>query len=264
MEENKNDVKKKALICLVLWPILTIIIFMIVINLGFLDVGWKKTSVAMPVFTTQLSEDGKTVIIKTEKPTNGILYYTLDGSDPTEQSEKYESEFTLDHNVTLKSLFIYENGDHSQIETNSIQIAGNGVNNDVNSAISEKTSATGEQLTKTEVVAKTSDDLFYDIDGIWQRTNEKGGQTTYKFRRTATDQGQMECIEIMPKGNGDGYSASISTSMNSTGLLQVAIGKVEVGGMSPTSKILQIQCEPFGDNQIVIDGVVYDYIGKWL
>ena len=86
MEENKDDVKKKALICLILWPILTVIIFLIVINQGLFDVGGKKTSVAMPVFTTQLSEDGKTVTIKIDKPKSGILYYTLDGSDPTEYS----------------------------------------------------------------------------------------------------------------------------------------------------------------------------------
>lgn len=264
MEENSDDVKKKALICLILWPILTVIIFLIVMNLGLLDVGWKKTSAAMPVFTAQLTEDGKKVVIKTDKPKGGILYYTIDGSDPTEQSAKYESEFIVDHNVSLKCLFVDEKGSHSQIETNSIVTEGNSESNGSTSATNEIAVTNDKKLAQTGVVAKNSDDLLYDIEGIWQRTNENGGQVTYMFRRTATDQGQMECIMIMPKGNGDGYSASISTSLNSSGLLQVVISQVVEGGTGPTNKILQIQCEPYGDNQIIIDGRAYDYIGKWL
>lgn len=262
MEENKGEFKKKALICLILWPILTLIIFLIVMNMGILIIERKKINVSMPVLTTQLSEDGKTVVIKIDKPENGILYYTLDGSDPTEQSAKYENEFTVDHDVILKSLFIDENGKHSQIETKSISTAGISGSNDGTIVTAETVNTTGEQIAKTEVIAKTSDDLFYDIDGVWRRTNEKGVQFTYTFRRTVTDQGQMECEMIMPKGNGDGYSASILTSKNASNLLEVAIGQVENGGMSPMNRTLQIQCEPFGDNQIVIDGEVYDYIGK--
>lgn len=148
MEGNKDSVKKKVLICLILWPILTVIIFLIVINLGLLDVGSKKTSVAMPVFTTQLSEDGKTVTLKTDKPKSGILYYTLDGSDPTEQSTKYEREITVDRNVTLKRLFVDENGTHSRIVTNVISIESQSATNTIlteeNSENNNGTSATNE------------------------------------------------------------------------------------------------------------------------
>ena len=148
MEGNKDSVKKKVLICLILWPILTVIIFLIVINLGLLDVGSKKTSVAMPVFTTQLSEDGKTVTLKTDKPKSGILYYTLDGSDPTEQSTKYEREITVDRNVTLKRLFVDENGTHSRIVTNVISIESQSATNTIlteeNSKNNNGTSATNE------------------------------------------------------------------------------------------------------------------------
>lgn len=155
MEENRDNVKKKALICLILWPILTVIIFLVVISQGLLDVGGKKTIVAMPVFTTQLSEDGKTVTIKIDQPQSGILYYTLDGSDPTEHSAKYEREITVDRNVTLKRLIVDANGTHSQIETNSILIDGNSENNDSTTAKNE--TANANEIANTNVIANEND-----------------------------------------------------------------------------------------------------------
>ena len=65
-----------------------------------------------PVF----ARNGNVINISTQ--TDGAsIYYTIDGTDPTEQSILYTEAITVDHNMTIKAIAMRQNYYSSQIET---------------------------------------------------------------------------------------------------------------------------------------------------
>ena len=59
---------------------------------------------------------GKQLIIETST-VGGIIYYTLDGTEPTAQSTKYEGPVTLTHNCTAKAIVTKEGYRNSSVAT---------------------------------------------------------------------------------------------------------------------------------------------------
>ena len=57
------------------------------------------------------------VITITSQTDSVSIYYTIDGTDPTEQSTLYSEAITVDHNMTIKAIAMRENYYPSQIET---------------------------------------------------------------------------------------------------------------------------------------------------
>ena len=59
---------------------------------------------------------GKQLIIETST-VGGVIYYTLDGTEPTAQSTKYEGPVTLTHNCTAKAIVTKEGYRNSSVAT---------------------------------------------------------------------------------------------------------------------------------------------------
>ena len=53
---------------------------------------------------------------------NAPVYYTLDGSEPTETSTRYEGRFSIQEDATLKAVAIREGGENSRLFNETIKV----------------------------------------------------------------------------------------------------------------------------------------------
>ncbi|WP_170253836.1 chitobiase/beta-hexosaminidase C-terminal domain-containing protein [Acetobacterium paludosum] len=168
------------------------------------------------------------------------VYFTIDGSDPSEKSSKYENPVTLQSNTTLKSIAIDKNGNKSGIKTATYNITIQGP------ATSEKKL---ESTTNTAASQASEWDKFGEyITGTWKVTT--GGRDYYfQFKN-----GIMKLADA-PEGttaageyNQYYYTYDIIPGNGGT-----------VGTIYAESITLAIDCNPLGDNAIYIDGYFATY-----
>lgn len=90
---------------------------------------------------------------------NASMYYTLDGSQPTVNSTKYDGKITLNDTATIKAVS-YDNGEYSEVVTLDYYQDSNIINDVVASKVSGKYS-------KEMSVALQADglDIYYTLDG---------------------------------------------------------------------------------------------------
>lgn len=166
------------------------------------------------------------------------VYYTIDGTDPTAKSTKYQNPVVLQTNTTLKSIAIDKNGNQSGIKTATYMIA-----------IPQQGTAQPQttQPTTTTPVASTNAteraQFESNIAGTWKVRDSSGFVLYYTFsggRVNVTDGGSDYFDEV--------YSFNISPGNNGT------IGTVDAGTHS-----LSIDCNPLGDNAIFINGMYASY-----
>lgn len=157
------------------------------------------------------------------------VYYTIDGSDPTAKSAKYENIIVLQTNTTLKSIAIDKKGNQSGIKTATYNIA-----------IPQP--ATTQPQTTTPAAATNTDERAQfesNIAGTWKVRDSSGFVLYYTFsggRVNVTDGGSDYFDDV--------YSFNISPGNNGT------IGTVDAGTHS-----FSIDCNPLGDNAIFINGM---------
>jgi flagellar basal body-associated protein FliL len=159
------------------------------------------------------------------------VYYTIDGSDPTVNSAKYQNPMVLQTNTTLKSIAVDKNGNQSGIKTATYNIA-----------ISQP-ATTQPQTTTTTPAASTNTDeraqFESNIAGTWKVRDSSGFVLYYTFsggRVNVTDGGSDYFDDV--------YSFNISPGNNGT------IGTIDAGTHS-----FSIDCNPLGDNAIYINGM---------
>lgn len=157
------------------------------------------------------------------------VYYTIDGTDPTVKSAKYENPIVLQTNTTLKSIAIDKKGNQSGIKTATYNIA-----------IPQP--ATTQPQTTTPAAATNTDERAQfesNIAGTWKVRDSSGFVLYYTFsggRVNVTDGGSDYFDDV--------YSFNISPGNNGT------IGTVDAGTHS-----FSIDCNPLGDNAIFINGM---------
>lgn len=163
------------------------------------------------------------------------VYYTIDGSDPTAASAKYENPIVLQANTTLKSIAIDKNGNQSAIKTAAYTIS------------IPQPATTQPQTTTTTPAASTNADeraqFERNIEGTWKVRESSGFVLYYTFiggRVNVTDGGSDYFDGV--------YSFNIAPGNNGT------IGTVDAGTHS-----FSIDCNPLGDNAIFINGMYATY-----
>ncbi len=77
--------------------------------------------------TPQLVYDGRAITISTETP-GAIIYYTIDGTNPTEQSNRYTGTTILNGLCTIRAIAIKENMNNSTVNTMTLPAYYNGGN----------------------------------------------------------------------------------------------------------------------------------------
>lgn len=199
----------------------------------------KKGSLDLPTYS--LNEGSYTSEQKVEinKPAGEEVqvYFTIDGSDPTAKSTKYEKTIVLQANTTLKSIAFDKKGNQSGIKTATYNIAV------------QQPATTQPQTTSPQTTPPASSDAAEraqfesNINGTWKVTESSGFVLYYQFsggRLVVTDGGSDYF--------NDAYTFSIVPGNNGT------IGTVFAG-----SHTLSIDCNPLGDNAIYIDGNIAKY-----
>lgn len=78
------------------------------------DSSTLKPAIATPGSGTFI---GKTSVILTTTTADAEIYYTVDGSDPTIESQKYETPIDITENTTLKAVVKAKNGALSEVTT---------------------------------------------------------------------------------------------------------------------------------------------------
>lgn len=67
------------------------------------DVFESFAKVETPIITTDLERFDKTMTVTITSEDNAKIYYTLDGTQPTQKSKLYTKPFTIDNSVTIKA-----------------------------------------------------------------------------------------------------------------------------------------------------------------
>lgn len=159
------------------------------------------------------------------------VYYTIDGSDPTVKSAKYQNPMVLQTNTTLKSIAVDKNGNQSGIKTATYNIA-----------ISQPATTQPQTTTTTPAASTNADERAQfesNIAGTWKVRDSSGFVLYYTFsggRVNVTDGGSDYFDDV--------YSFNIAPGNNGT------IGTIDAGTHS-----FSIDCNPLGDNAIYINGM---------
>lgn len=164
------------------------------------------------------------------------VYFTVDGSEPTVKSTKYENPIILKNNTTLKSIAIDKDGNYSETKTGTYNIA-------------IQQPATTQEQTKTVTTVESSEateraQFEQNIAGTWKVTESSGFTLYYQFKNgnlTVTDGGSDYV--------NSPYTFNIVSGNNGT------VGTVSGGGHT-----MSIDCNPLKDNAIYIDGSFASYV----
>ena len=168
-----------------------------------------------------------------------VVYFTIDGTDPTDKSSRYESAIVLNATTTVKSIAIDKNGNQSGIKTGTYIIT-----------IPQSTT-TQQPATATTTPAVTENPKVSEwqqfennISGTWSWTDSSGYTLYYQFSDgmfLVTDGGSYYYY--------DSYTSTVTSGTNGT------IGTIYIGDDQ-----LYIDCNPLGDNAIYINGYLCTYV----
>jgi len=171
----------------------------------------------------------QTVEINKPEGEDVLVYFTIDGSDPSAKSSKYESPIVLKTSTTLKSMAIDKNDNQSEIKTAAYTIA-------IQQPVTQAQTSTNTPPASSDAAERVQFDN--NINGTWTMTESSGFTLYYQF-----ENGNL----IVTDGGSDfvnsPYTFSIVPGNNGT------IGSVTAG-----EHTLSIDCNPVGDNAIYIDG----------
>lgn len=158
------------------------------------------------------------------------VYYTLDGTDPTDQSTKYESPVTVQSTATLKSYVVDKNGNTSDIKSAEYIISAPAA-----------TPAPKKEMTADEELAA----FKQNVQGRWSKTS---GNASHVM--SIIDDKQQYANA---KGGG------LSQSMIS---YEVESGSNGEKGylVTSTGNKVYVNCSPMGDGMITVNGEEWLYV----
>lgn len=208
--------------------------------------GENQQVVALPSYS--LNEGSYTASQKVEinKPSGEEIkvYFTIDGTEPTDKSSRYENAIVLNTTTTLKSIAIDKNGNKSGIKTAAytITIPQQATTQPVTTQ-QPTTASTTPAATPAPAVDEWQQFENY-ISGTWKWTDASGFTLYYQFSN-----GMLLVTDGGSDYYNDSYRSTVSTGTNGT------IGTIYSG-----SQQLSIDCNPLGDNAIYIDGYLCTYV----
>jgi len=201
--------------------------------------GQKQAVLDLPSYS--LNEGSYTssqqVLINKPSGEDVVVYFTIDGSDPTDQSSRYETAIVLNVTTTVKSLAIDKNGNKSGIKTATYNITI------PQQATTQPPATTTPAVTVAPEVNEWQQFEDY-ISGTWKWTDSSGFTLYYQFSG-----GMLLVTDGGSDYYYDYYSSTVTTGTNGT------IGTIYSGGNQ-----LYIDCNPLGDNGIYIDGYFCTYV----
>ena len=199
------------------------------------------TSVIIEPPSYSLNEGSYTATQQVEinKPTGEdiVVYFTLDGSDPSTSTSVYSSPIVLNATTTVKSIAVDKKGNHSGIKTATYIIT-------LPQQAATTQPATTTPAATTDPASSEWQQFENNINGTWKWTDSSGFTLYYQFS------GGM--LLITDGGSDyyyDSYRSTVSTGSNGT------VGTVYSGDHQ-----LNIDCNPMGDNGIYIDGYYCSYV----
>lgn len=211
-------------------------------TVNMLKINQPSYSVNEGTYTTPI-----TVAINKPDGNDISIYYTVDGSDPTVNSIKYDFPITISTNTNLKSIAVNKIGVKSQIKTAVYTIS---IPSDY------------MPIPQTPAVTNNGNDdvtFMNNIYGTWVAYAE-GWTVSYSFYPIDSTSGMLDCLEVSPDGTGDGFSAYYTiTPIGGGDKGTVNMTNITEGGIMPLSTVLNIDCYPYNDNQIYIDSYPYTY-----
>ncbi|MDK2904673.1 MAG: hypothetical protein PWR12_749 [Eubacteriaceae bacterium] len=172
----------------------------------------------------------QTVVINKPDGQNVAVYYTIDGSSPSQGSIKYEAPIIISSNLTLKSIAIDEAGNKSEVKTADYVIAA------VQTPVEQQPAV---DTTETERAQFEN-----NIKGSWVVDDGSGFLLYYDFYDGYFYSGDGGVF-----GYEGTYTYSIVPGNNGT------IGTVYGAGLT-----MYIDCNPLGDNAIYINGDYASYL----
>jgi len=147
--------------------------------------------------------DVKIIRIQNINDGNGTIYYTLNGEDPTNESQVYYNTFSINEDCTLKCIIIDEEGEKSNIVTTSYTVerkapAGNTAAD--SKAVNDKgvntvTTLYSPQLKDSSVdnKNKTNSILKKLTESTWKNQNNSF-ISEYTFEQTSENEGTVHWL----------------------------------------------------------------------
>ena len=177
-------------------------------NVRLDDIVLRGSAQAVSVEAPTFSVNGGTYYtaksVELSCATDGAtIYYTLDGSDPTNASTEYTSAITVDQDMTIKAIAI-KGSDQSTVSTATYTIAEK---NDVEFSIADQTLAYGETYTVTKS-SNTGRDI--QTDGF-VTVNTDNADVASVSGMTITAEAVGTTTITLSAAEGDTYKAGLKT-----------------------------------------------------
>jgi hypothetical protein len=200
----------------------------------------KPVTVDLPTYSLNEGSYTSSQQVQINKPSgDGIqVYFTIDGSDPTDKSSKYETAIVLNATTTIKSIAIDKNGNKSGIKTATYTIT---LPQQV--TIQQPVVTTTPAVTVDPYVSEWQQFENY-ISGTWMWTDGSGFVLYYTFSN-----GMLLVTDGGSDYYYDYYTSTVTAGTNGT------MGTIYSGDGQ-----LYIDCNPLGDNGIYIDGYFCTYV----
>lgn len=191
---------------------------------------YKAIELLVPEISATANPDGSSIVTITNPNSTGTIYYTIDGSEPLTNSQKYDSPITFNSTTILKARVIDEKDNKSDISTQQFTIVEKKVEIPV-----------ATETVPTSATAQNSSEIIIpdEYQGTWQSIKAVG---TYSF-------------------SGNNYTYSSGGNVHSG-----TIGKIEPYGNSSTVLVFYpvevnhgftVDPGEKGDGMIKIDGTTY-------
>ncbi|WP_303870355.1 chitobiase/beta-hexosaminidase C-terminal domain-containing protein [Acetobacterium wieringae] len=201
--------------------------------------GEKQVIIDLPSYSLNEGSYTSSQKVEINKPTGEeiVVYFTIDGTDPTDKSSRYDSAIVLNTTTTLKSIAIDKYGNQSGIKTGTYTIT-------IPQPDTTQPNTTTTPPATVDPSMSEWQQFEDNIRGTWKWTDGSGFTLYYEFNNgmlLVTDGGSDYFYDY--------YSSTVTTGTNGT------IGTIYAGG-----DLIYIDCNPLGDSAIYINGSLCTYV----
>ena len=184
--------------------------------------GEVTETVETPVITPNKRElELEELVTITCATPDAVIYYTLDGSDPTQESEKYTAPIPFTESCTIKARAYYEKEDKTMFAS-AIAARDYHVIDPTCNVISVDNHDVDEKNTLLSYVKHTCkvDGVDYSMNAAHTGEGGQGGAANSSYSIMMNDNGKRFCY-LIQAGENEGY----------------ILDRIEIGYNDPTSKV---------------------------